>query len=85
LGEDSPSVVAIAGHEDGRAALVITTNAAARDLGLAAGALLRTAAEAMGGRGGGKPDMAQGGGGEPARIPDALSAVRGAVAATLPA
>ncbi|MGO1354631.1 MAG: alanine--tRNA ligase [Brachybacterium tyrofermentans] len=85
LGEDSPSVVAVAGHEDGRAALVVATNAAARDLGLAAGTLLRTAAEAMGGRGGGKPDMAQGGGGEPARIPDALSAVRGAVAATLPA
>ena len=38
--------------------------------------LLRTAAEAMGGRGGGKPDMAQGGGGEPSQVPAALTAVR---------
>ena len=37
--------------------------------------------EAMGGRGGGKPDLAQGGGGEPARIPAALTAVREAIAA----
>ncbi|MGM9458274.1 DHHA1 domain-containing protein [Lacticaseibacillus rhamnosus] len=40
---------------------------------------MRTGAEAMGGRGGGKPDMAQGGGGKPARISEALDAVRGAV------
>src|SRR5699024_2866427 len=58
LGEDSPVTVAVAGHESGRAALVIATNAAARERGLAAGSLLRIAAEAMGGRGGGKPDMA---------------------------
>ena len=76
LGDDSPATVAVAGHENGRAALVIATNASARELGLAAGTLLRTAAEAMGGRGGGKPDMAQGGGGEPSQVPAALAAVR---------
>ncbi|WP_193104567.1 alanine--tRNA ligase [Brachybacterium sp. FME24] len=85
LGEDSPVVVAVAGHEDGRAALVIATSAGARDQGLAAGSLLRTAAETMGGRGGGKPDMAQGGGGEPARIPDALTAVRSSLEAAVTA
>ncbi|GAA1484974.1 alanine--tRNA ligase [Brachybacterium fresconis] len=79
LGEDAPVVLALTGHEGGRAALVVATNAGARDQGLAAGSLLRTGAEAMGGRGGGKPDLAQGGGGEPARIPEALSAVRGAL------
>ena len=82
LGEDAPVVVAVAGHEGGRAALVIATSAGARDLGLAAGTLLRTGAEAMGGRGGGKPDLAQGGGGEPARIAEALGAVRGAIEET---
>ncbi|MGP9536910.1 alanine--tRNA ligase [Brachybacterium sp. AOP43-C2-M15] len=82
LGEDVPTAVAVAGHEDGRAALVVATNAAARDRGLAAGTILRGAAEAMGGRGGGKPDMAQGGGGEPGRIPAALTAVRDAVLAS---
>ncbi|MEE1651090.1 alanine--tRNA ligase [Brachybacterium sp. J144] len=82
LGEDSPVVVAVAGHEDGRAALVIATSAGARELGLKAGDLLKGGAEAMGGRGGGKPDMAQGGGGEPARIGEALAAVRAAIEAT---
>src|SRR5699024_7818352 len=81
LGEYMPVTVAVAGHEGGRAALVIATNAAAGDRGLAAGAILRDAAEAMGGRGGGKPDMAQGGGGEPARIHAALSVVRTAIEA----
>ena len=81
LGEDAPVTVAVAGHENGRAALVIATNAAARELGLAAGALLRSAAEAMGGRGGGKPDMAQGGGGEPSQVPAALASVRASIEA----
>ena len=81
LGEDAPVTVAVAGHQDGKASLVVATNAAARELGLAAGTILRSAAEAMGGRGGGKPDMAQGGGGEPARLPAALTAVRDAVRA----
>ena len=81
LGEDVPVTIAVAGHDGGRAALVIATNATARERGLAAGTMLRGAAEAMGGRGGGKPDLAQGGGGEPARIPAALTAVREAIAA----
>lgn len=81
LGEDTPAVVAVAGHEDSRASLVVATNASAREKGLAAGTLLRAGAEAMGGRGGGKPDMAQGGGGDPARVTAALDAVRSGVTA----
>ncbi|MFC7458022.1 alanine--tRNA ligase [Brachybacterium sp. GCM10030267] len=85
LGDDAPAVVAVAGHENERAALVVATSPGARDLGLAAGKILATAAEAMGGRGGGKPDLAQGGGGEPARIPDALAAVRSTIEAAVTA
>ncbi|GAB2549079.1 alanine--tRNA ligase [Brachybacterium huguangmaarense] len=81
LGDDVPAVVAVTGSNDGRAALVVATNASAREKGLKAGALLRAGAEAMGGRGGGKDDLAQGGGGEPGRTADALEAVRGAVSA----
>ncbi|UYG16283.1 alanine--tRNA ligase [Brachybacterium huguangmaarense] len=81
LGDDLPAVVAVAGSADGRAALVVATNAPAREAGLAAGALLRTGAEAMGGRGGGKDDLAQGGGGDPERSGAALDAVRAAVTA----
>ena len=79
LGEAEPAVVAVTGSDSGKTALVVATNAAAREKGLKAGALLRTGAEAMGGRGGGKDDLAQGGGGDPARAENALTAVRGAV------
>ena len=58
---------------------MVATNEAARERGLAAGALLRAGAEAMGGRGGGKADMAQGGGGDPTRTAAALDAVRSGI------
>ncbi len=40
-----------------------------------AGKLLKAAAEIVGGRGGGRPDMAQGGGNDPAKVDQALSRV----------
>jgi alanyl-tRNA synthetase len=43
--------------------------------------VLRAAAAPVGGRGGGKPDVAQGGGTDPAGIPAALQAGEQAVAA----
>ena len=46
-----------------------------------AGKLLGVAAEILGGKGGGKPDLAQGGGKDPAKVPEALAAVRAAVEA----
>jgi alanyl-tRNA synthetase len=42
--------------------------------------LVRTAAKILGGGGGGKDDVAQGGGSDASRIPEALSAIRTAVA-----
>jgi alanyl-tRNA synthetase len=57
----------------------VATTAAARDRGLAAGALIPTFAAAVGGRGGGKADLAQGGGTDPAGIPDAVRALRSAL------
>ncbi|MHC4106697.1 MAG: alanine--tRNA ligase [Planctomycetota bacterium] len=44
--------------------------------GLKAGDWARHAAQACGGRGGGRPDMAQAGGTDPDRIPDAIAAAR---------
>ena len=44
--------------------------------GLKAGDWVREAAQACGGKGGGKPDKAQGGGTEPAKLPDAINAAR---------
>jgi alanyl-tRNA synthetase len=50
---------------------------------LRAGDLVRIAAEKVGGKGGGRPDMAQAGGNNPAGIPDALALVESWVAGGL--
>ncbi len=57
-----PGVVVVAGVPADRPAIVIALNEAARSLGLAAGALIGSATAALGGRGGGRDDIAQGGG-----------------------
>jgi alanyl-tRNA synthetase len=59
---DRPGVVVIAGVAADRPAVVVAVNDAARRRGLAAGALVQTAAGVLGGRGGGRDDVAQGGG-----------------------
>jgi alanyl-tRNA synthetase len=51
--------------------------------GMHAGNLLREAAKVIGGGGGGRPDMAQAGGKDPAKLDDALATVSGWVAANL--
>lgn len=78
LGESAPAVVAIGGVSKGRPVVVVATNAAAREHGVRAGALVRTASTILGGGGGGKDDLAQGGGTDPARLAEALSAVSAA-------
>jgi alanyl-tRNA synthetase len=63
--------------------VVIVTTQGARDRGLNAGDLVRVASETLGGRGGGKDDIAQGGGTDGARAEDALKAVEYAIGRTL--
>ncbi|MBA2473752.1 MAG: alanine--tRNA ligase [Pseudonocardiales bacterium] len=77
LGE-RPGVVALfsVDHSTNKVSFVVATTAAARRLGLAAGALVPVFGPAVGGRGGGKPDLAQGGGTEPGGIRAAVSALR---------
>ncbi|MGW7080938.1 alanine--tRNA ligase [Streptomyces sp. NPDC054866] len=79
---DRPAVVALFTTANGRPLTVIATNEAARERGLKAGDLVRTAAKTLGGGGGGKPDVAQGGGQNPAAIGDAMAAVERLVAET---
>ncbi|GEL19030.1 alanine--tRNA ligase [Pseudonocardia asaccharolytica] len=74
-------VVALFSADGDKVSFVVATTAAARDRGVAAGKLIPAFAPAVGGRGGGKPDLAQGGGGDPSGIPAAIDALRGAVAA----
>lgn len=75
LGESEPAVVAVAGVANERPLVVVATNQAARDKGVKAGDLVRLAAKTLGGGGGGKPDLAQGGGQDASAVPAALQAV----------
>ncbi|MFC5236409.1 alanine--tRNA ligase [Pseudonocardia zijingensis] len=74
-----PGVVALFSADGDKVSFVVATTAAARDRGLAAGKLIPAFAPAVGGRGGGKPDLAQGGGTNPAGVPDAVAALRAAL------
>lgn len=79
---DRPAVVALFTTVGGRPLTVIATNEAARERGLKAGELVRAAAKTLGGGGGGKPDVAQGGGQNPEAVGDAVAAVERLVAET---
>jgi alanyl-tRNA synthetase len=77
--QDRAAVVAVVGGTADKPAVVVVTTPAARDRGLRAGDLVRTASETLGGRGGGKDDIAQGGGTDGSRVAEALSAVEHAI------
>jgi alanyl-tRNA synthetase len=78
---DKPAAVVLASAADGKVALIAAVNPAAQQRGLSANDLLKAAAGPVGGRGGGKPDVAQGGGTDPAGIPAALAAVEQTIGA----
>jgi alanyl-tRNA synthetase len=72
-----PAAVLLASSNDaGAVAFVAAVNPAGVDAGLNAGELVRTFAPVLGAKGGGKPDLAQGAGGDAAKLSDALAAVR---------
>ncbi|MCH8497391.1 MAG: alanine--tRNA ligase [Marinobacter sp.] len=72
-------VVVLATVEDGKVTLVagVTKDATAR---VKAGDLMRQLASEVDGKGGGRPDMAQGGGNDASKLPGALAKVAGWVA-----
>jgi alanyl-tRNA synthetase len=79
-----PAVAVVIGVPADKPVVVIAVNEAGRGFGLSAGTLVSAAARALGGNGGGKPDVAQGGGvaispGSPGVIDAAFDAVRGAL------
>jgi alanyl-tRNA synthetase len=80
----------IAGVPADRPAVVIALNDAARGRGLSAGSLIGTATAVLGGRGGGRDDIAQGGGAAMGAqtaqaLAAAFSAVRGSIGGIGPA
>ena len=73
---DRPGVAAIVGSSNGKPSVVVALNDAARSAGLSANTLVRAASEVLGGKGGGKDDVAQGGGADASKAGEALAAVR---------
>ena len=73
------AVIAVIGGTPDKPAVVIATTEGARHRGAKAGEPVRIAAEALGGRGGGKDDLAQGGGTNAAGIAQALTDVEYAI------
>ncbi len=81
--QDSAAVVAVVGGSADKPSVVIVTTHGARERGLKAGSLIGVASEVLGGRGGGKDDIAQGGGTDGTRVDEALTAVEHAIGHTL--
>ncbi|MBJ8345286.1 alanine--tRNA ligase [Antrihabitans sp. YC2-6] len=75
-----PAVVVLLGNADGKVPFVVATNKGAQDAGIKAGDLVSSFGPSIAGRGGGKADMAQGSGTDPAGIAPGLAALRSRVA-----
>jgi alanyl-tRNA synthetase len=70
-----PVVVVVLGVADGKVSVVAATNESARERGLSANDLLRAVSPLIGGKGGGKADMAQGGGTDTSQVDAAVAAI----------
>jgi alanyl-tRNA synthetase len=75
-------VIVLASLEDGAVSIV---SAVTKDLTqkIQAGKLVGTLAQAVGGKGGGRPDMAEGGGKDPSVLPQALASIAAEIEARL--
>ena len=71
-----PAVVVLGAGGEGRASLLVAATPGAVERGVKAGAVVKVAAAAVGGGGGGRDNMAQAGGRDPDKLPDALAAAR---------
>jgi len=76
-------VVVVTSNVDGAVHFVASVNKAGQDAGLSAGELVKAFAPVLGARGGGKADLAQGAGGDPAKSGEAFEVVVKTVAAAL--
>ena len=74
------SVVALISSNDGKPVLVVAVSEEAKAAGIKAGALVKIGSTVLGGGGGGKDDFAQGGGVDPSKSNEALSAISSALA-----
>ncbi|HEV3416763.1 MAG TPA: alanine--tRNA ligase [Pirellulales bacterium] len=75
----SPIAVMLASHDDEKVTIVAGITHDLEERGLNSGQWIRSAAEVVGGKGGGRPDMAQAGGRHPEKLPEGLAAAREAI------
>ena len=68
-------VVVAAGGTDGRVEVVVMATPGAVARGAAASKVMQALNRRLGTRGGGRPELAQGGGGDPARLPEVMAAL----------
>jgi alanyl-tRNA synthetase len=80
LAPAQPGVVVIIGTVDGKVSVVAAVNDEARARGISANALVRAIGPLVGGKGGGKDDVAQGGGADASRLDEAIALVSREVA-----
>jgi alanyl-tRNA synthetase len=71
-----PAVVVIGVPGEARVNLLVAATPGAIERGVNAGDVVKVAAQAVGGGGGGRDNMAQAGGKDPEKLPDALAAAR---------
>lgn len=83
LPQGEPGVVVVIGAADGKVSVVAAVTDAGRERGLSANALVRAVGPLVGGKGGGKDDVAQGGGTDASRIEEAIALVTAEVARTV--
>jgi alanyl-tRNA synthetase len=81
LGDESATVLGTV--VDGRVHLVAAVTPALVARGVRAGAVVKAAAQVAGGGGGGRDTMAQAGGRDPDKLPEAIAAARAAIEAAL--
>ena len=72
---DTAGVVALGAVVDGKPAVIVTLNSKAQATGTKAGDLVRLSSQILGGGGGGKADIAQGGGTDTSKMTEALVAI----------
>ena len=75
----SEGVVVLASAVDGKVSLIAMATEGAQAAGAHAGNLIKAIAGKVGGGGGGRPNMAQAGGKNPAGIPEAIAEARTAL------
>jgi alanyl-tRNA synthetase len=71
--QNAPAAVVLGSRDDGRVHLLVNLDRSLEQRGLDAVKVVREAAALVGGGGGGRPTMAQAGGREPEKLPDALA------------